>query len=306
MGGMWLPAGTGTRGPIGGVAYKRPPFFRTKKLGILGRTTNIAYAPFDDPSWTLASHTSARELSKREPDWYFDLHRPACFRTESKTWNPHYHTWLKRLQTPIFMQEAWPEIPMAVRYPIERVLQEYRAYFTNHVAYMIALAMMEGVKTIGLFGCQYGAFTEYSTQRGSVEYWLGRFEQAGGEVILPVKDNTLLNFPAELYGYESHDAAGKLTGGYREGLKAKQAIQAEAQGQAKVLTMRDDQELVTHRVQPPHGAPIALDRRQKLFGGVVDYAVGGVADRVAAVAGVSSGAVRHDPVPAPAAREVVR
>jgi hypothetical protein len=262
---MWLP--TQTPGPRGGTVYHRPPFFRTKKLGLLGRTENIKYAPWDDPSWTLASHTSARELSKREPDWYFDLHRPACFRTESKTWNPQYHTWLTRLQTPIFMQEAWPEIPMAVKYPIERVLQEYRAYFTNHCAYMIALAMMEGVTTIGLFGCQYGAFTEYSTQRGSLEYWLGRFEQAGGTVVLPVKDNTLLNFPPELYGYESHDAKGRLTGGYLKGLEHKKIIAEAGKGQTLELTVVDPNDHGTSRLAtPPAGEAINTDRRAKLFG----------------------------------------
>jgi hypothetical protein len=108
----------------------------------------------------------------------------------------------------------WDKVPMAVRYPIERVLQEFRAYFTNHPAYMIALALQEGVETIGVFGCQYAADTEHSTQRGSLEYWLGRAEQAGVDVILPVKQNSVLAFPSKLYGYESHDAKGKLCGDY--------------------------------------------------------------------------------------------
>jgi hypothetical protein len=265
MGGMWLPKGGW--GPVGGQAFGRPPYFRTKKLGILGRTGNIQYAPFFDPSWTLASHTSAREMCKREPDWYFDLHRPECFRVESKSWNPQFYTWLKRLQTPIFMQEAWPEIPMAVRYPIERVLQEFRAYFTNHVSYLIALAIMEGVKTIGLFGCQYGAFTEYSTQRGSVEYWLGRFEQAGGDVVLPVKDNTLLCYPAELYGYESHDAKGKLVGGYRDGAKFKQLLPGVKGQPGQVLTIADPADHSAKGLMAlPAGEAPRLDRRAKLFG----------------------------------------
>jgi hypothetical protein len=203
------------QGPVGGTVYHRPPYFKGKKLGLIGRTENIKYAPWHDPSWILVSHTSARPLCKREPDWYFDLHRPECFRTEGKQWNTKFYTWLQRLQVPIFMQEEWPEIPMAVRYPIERILQEFRAYFTNHCSYMIALAMTEGVETVGLFGCQYGADSEYSTQRGSLEYWLGRFEQAGGQVILPVKHNTVLGFPSKLYGYESHDDKGNLIDEYK-------------------------------------------------------------------------------------------
>ena len=256
--------GLTTSGPVGGTAYRRPPFFRTKKLALLGRTESIKFAPWDDPSWTLASHTSAREFSKREPDWYFDLHRPACFQQQNKAWNGQYYTWLKHLQVPIFMQENWPEIPLSVRYPIERILQEKRAYLTNHCAYMIALALTEGVKTIGLFGCEYGAGTEYGTQRGSLEYWLGRFEEAGGTVVLPVKHCTLLNFPSTLYGYESHDEHGKLAGDYKAVFK-----QTVAQVQPNTLTVlsltgASDQTRPT-LMPPPSGEAIAWERFDAMF-----------------------------------------
>jgi len=125
-----------------------------------------------------------------------------------------YPQWLKTLRTPIFMQEEWPDIPMAIKYPKHRILAEFRAYFTNHVAWMIALAMTEGVTHIGLFGCEYKHKFERGQQRGSAEFWLGMFEGRGGHVILP-PGCSLLNDPAELYGYESHDKQGKLIASYR-------------------------------------------------------------------------------------------
>jgi hypothetical protein len=97
--------------------------------------------------------------------------------------------------------------------------------------------MTEGVTTIGLFGCNYGADTEHSTQRGSLEYWLGRFEQAGGTVVLPVKASSLLNFPPELYGYESHDDKGRLIGGYADGFALKKRHLEKADGARVTLTM---------------------------------------------------------------------
>ena len=204
----------------GGTARRRPPYFRgAKKLAILGATLSIQYTPWHDPSWILAAHPCCRPNCKREPDWYFDLHRPECF-TKPKGWNPTYHDWLKRLQTPIFMQAEWPEIPMSVRYPMERIVAEFRSsatgrgYFTNHVAYMIALAMTENVDTIGLFGCQYSADTEHGVQRGSAEYWMGRFEQAGGRLVVS-SPNNILSQPRGYYGYESHDDHGKLLDEYR-------------------------------------------------------------------------------------------
>lgn len=196
---------------------RRPPFFKTKKLGLLGNTASLDYAPWDDASWTLAAHPCCQPRCQREPDWYFDLHPPSTFRARKtwRRWVKDYHGWLKRLTTPIFMQEAYPEIPAAVRYPKERILGEFRPYFTNHCAWMIALAMTEGVTHIGLFGCQY-AGVERGVQRDSLTYWLGRFEQAGGVVVIPPKFNSVLCEPKALYGYESHDAVtGELIPAYR-------------------------------------------------------------------------------------------
>lgn len=202
----------------GGSAYHRPPYFRTKKVGLLGSTDSLRFAPWDDPSWTLVAHPCARPRCKREPNWYFDMHRPECFRVEKKQWNPAYYTWLKRLQTPIFMQEEWADIPMAVRYPFERVEAEFASsatgtlFATNHCAFMMALAMMEGVEQIGLWGCQY-AGSERGTQRESLIYWIARFEQYGGRIVMPRTYNTLMTQP--LYGYASHDERGKLIPEYR-------------------------------------------------------------------------------------------
>lgn len=226
---------------------RSPPFFKTKKLAIIGCTLSRQYAPWHDPSWTIVTHCSARPFCKREPDWYMDLHPPSCFRREQKGWHPSYYSWLKSLQTPIFMQESWPDIPMAVRYPIERILGEFRAYFTNHCAYMIALAMTEGVTHIGLYGCQYGSGTEYAVQRGSLEYWCGRFEEHGGQVILPSKYSDLLNSPSKLYGYESHDLeTGKLVPEYKRPLAVPKGD--VRLGDGRVLTVLDN---LPHDQWPP-------------------------------------------------------
>lgn len=252
---------------VGGTVRRKPPFFRkpsgqpAEKLAIIGCTLSRKYAPWHDPSWTIVSHCSARQWCQREPDFYMDLHPRACFGQEAKSWNPKYYTWLRTLQTPIFMQEEWKDIPMAIRYPIERVLAEYRAYFTNHVAWMIALAMTEGIKTLGLFGCQYGAATEYAVQRGSCEYWLGRFEQAGGQVILPPKYSDLLNYPSKLYGYESHDPeTGKLIPEYKRPLVVDTVKKPD--GQIETL-LAIDPKIAENRpplMPPPNGEPIAWER----------------------------------------------
>lgn len=203
------------KGDLGGAAHRRPPYFKTKKLGLLGNTVSLDFAPWHDPTWTLAAHPCCRPRCKREPDWYFDLHRPEMFRQEKKGWNKRYYTWLKNLQTPVFMWKNWPDVPMSVEFPLTRLLGEFRRYFTNQCAYMIALALTEGVTHIGLFGCQYGHETEHGVQRDSLTYWLGFAEARGVQIVIPPKFNTLLCTPAELYGYESHDETGALIPSYR-------------------------------------------------------------------------------------------
>lgn len=263
--------------PTGGRPHRTPPFFKTKKLAIVGCTGNIAFAPWTDPSWTIASHCSARPLCKREPDWYFDMHRPECFE-QRKTWNREYYQWLCGLQTPIFMQEdsvgPWAKIPAAVRYPIERITAEFatsatgRLYATNHAAYMIALAMTEGVTHIGLFGCQYANDSEYAVQRDSLSYWMGRFEQAGGRLVVPQKWNSLLSYPKGRYGYDSHDAEGKLVDEYRQRPSGKVTATKEGAPLTPTISYPVDPDTGACEMPLmalPDGEPVAVDRLKQLL-----------------------------------------
>lgn len=252
----------GVTNEYGWAARRRPPYFRTKKLALLGNTPSLAFTPWHDGTWTLAAHPCCRPKCQREPDWYFDLHRPECFRT-GKHWNRDYHGWLKRLQTPIFMQEAWPEIPMAVRYPLELVDASFatsvtgQLFATNHCAYLIALAMLEGVEQIGLFGCQY-AGGERGTQRESLIYWIARFEQYGGRVVVPRKHNSIM--VRRLYGYDSHDEHGKLIPEYRP-----TTVVVTQKGETRKLAIVGQDDLPPLMQLPNDECP-ALDRRQRFYG----------------------------------------
>jgi len=250
-----------SRSHVGGSVYGRPPYFKTKKLGLLGNTSSLAYAPWFDPTWTLAAHPCCRPRCKREPDWYFDLHRKELFQQETRVWNATYYTWLRHLQTPVFMQQHYPEIPMSVAYPLMRIQAEFRSYFTNQCAFLIALAMTEGVTHIGLFGCQYHAESEHGVQRDSLTYWLGRFEQAGGTLVIPALHNSLLCSPPLLYGYESHDERGKLVPAYRV-VPTVMATKADG-GQRREQLVPVDMATAEGRVplMPlPHGEAIAWER----------------------------------------------
>ena len=187
---------------------RRPIFAglgRLRKVGLLGGSKSLRYAPWYDSSWELWSHASCRHLCKRDPDLLFDLHPPELWRNPKlKIWDPNYLEWLGKNRIPIMMQEAYPDAPASIRYPFETMITEWpRGYMTNTLSYMVALALMEGVTHLGVFGCNYETDNEYGPQRGCAEYWLGIAEGRGVHVQLPPLAD-LLGKPALLYGYQSH------------------------------------------------------------------------------------------------------
>jgi hypothetical protein len=191
-----------------------------RKIALCGsHSASLTDAPWGDPSWEFWGHASSRAWYQHQMDRYFDLHPPACWTRGGKK-TTGYPQWLARNTVPIYMQQKYPEVPASIAYPKGRILLEYadaRNYFTGHAAWMIALALTEGVSTIGLFGVNYGTESEYVRQRGSCEYWIGRAAGTGVRIILP-EQCTLLRDPKLLYGYQSHD---ETTGALRDEYKLK-------------------------------------------------------------------------------------
>lgn len=183
----------------------RRPYGQIRKIAILGGAHTIRFAPFDDWSWELWSHASCRDRCKRAPDVLFDIHPKELWSDpKRKNWDPGYLKWLTRNHIPIYMQERYPEVPASIRYPFETMITEFpQGYMTNQSSYMIALAIMSGATHIAVYGCHYQAKSEYWSQRGSMEYWLGVAEGRGLHVLIPPSCD-LLGRPALLYGYQSH------------------------------------------------------------------------------------------------------
>lgn len=189
-----------------------------RKVALCGSHSDSLHdAPWDDPSWEFWGHASSRFFYKHTMDKYFDLHSPAVWTRGGKKGHA-YPRWLAKNTVPIYMQEKYPDVPASIKYPKGRILTEFsdcRPYFTNHVAWMIAFAMTEGVEVIGLYGINYGVESEYMRQRGSAEFWIGRAVERGIRVVIP-RQCTLLAEPGLLYGYESHDEkTGLLKDAYK-------------------------------------------------------------------------------------------
>jgi hypothetical protein len=159
------------------------------------------FAPWHDPSWEIWAHNSAAHACPRV-DRIFDLH-PRDFIERPKSWMKNYMAWLHDCPVPIYMQDHYVDIPQSIRYPKERILSEFRRYFSNQAAWMIALALTEGVTHLGFYGIHYAAKDERAWQRAGCEYWMGMAEGRGVQLVMPT-GCPLLAEPRLLYGYENY------------------------------------------------------------------------------------------------------
>ena len=110
-------------------------------------------------------------------------------------WTPY-----NRPDFPIVMQEADPEVPGSERYPYEEIMElfcrgthrgpEPVEYFTSSFAWMAAYAAylyrenLEDLR-IEVYGFEMSTITEYSYQKGSTEWWMGKLDGLGVELYVP-------------------------------------------------------------------------------------------------------------------------
>ncbi len=182
-----------------------------RKVAILGTNlSSLQFAPYDDPSWEIWAHASiVNRIPKGAATLFIDLHPPHCFKETRKNGFKDYYGWLQHQTTPILMQETYPDIPAAMRFPRERIKNEWpNVPLGSQTAWMIALALIQGVTHIGLYGTHYAHDSEYRMQRANTERWVGIAEGRGVIIICP-KENPLCHEPAEDYAYESHSTPEK-------------------------------------------------------------------------------------------------
>lgn len=142
-------------------------------------------------------------------DRWFELHTFEIrdghwFRRGAREWRDQnvdeYISLLSSLTCPVYMQQHWPEIPNSVEFPLDRVLSSFRRIFKGTPSYLLALAMLEGATTIGIWGVDLSANEEYAAQKPSTYYLLGYAEGKGIELVIP-EESDLLKI-RNLYGFE--------------------------------------------------------------------------------------------------------
>jgi len=115
---------------------------------------------------------------------------------------------LADLKIPIMMQDVYPDIPMSVKFPMTKILEDFVVpYYNNQVCQMLAFAIhTRRFKKIYLFGVEYIAAdrVEQEFERPCTEFWLGMAMGRGISLYI-AKQSNLFTYTGYLkgiiYGY---------------------------------------------------------------------------------------------------------
>jgi hypothetical protein len=126
---------------------------------------------------------------------------------------------LKLLDVPVYTTDP-SKYRNGVRYPIELILKDLRfPYINNSVAAAVALALLEGKKTIGVFGADftYPHIHHGEEGRACTEWWLALAAARGVNIVIP-QGSTLMDQHRgfQIYGWQrepGNEHAGCLTPG---------------------------------------------------------------------------------------------
>lgn len=130
-------------------------------------------------------------------DRWFDLHPLSVQSFDDMEW-------IEYCPIPIYLTEPYPINKNAVVYPLADVIAKWERYaadtFASSFAYMMALAMMEGFKKIGVYGCDLDWGRERVVEHGNLCFWVGLARGLGFDVDIP--DHSILNRHPARYGFD--------------------------------------------------------------------------------------------------------
>ena len=192
---------------LGGRSFPEP------KVAVVGGAWTRRKAPYGDPSWEIWAFSSLRLHTPRITRW-FEMHALGDLKDKLRRDTPRrrsyrsYMAFLQRLTCPVYMQERHDFLPTSVAYPLQEALDAFGRCFTSTASYLIALAILEGFRTIGVWGIHLTAKNVYARQRPGIEYLLGVARQRGIRVYVPpesplrVPENPRVMPTDVLYGYD--------------------------------------------------------------------------------------------------------
>ena len=139
------------------------------RVNIVGLSDSTRHLIGDGELWCLGWDREFRYVADR----VFEMHDEADLRM---TWGDGYDDYVASL-------EDCRRLVTAKNYPFDWVAEVTGAYWCSSIAYMLALAVREGCRSVGLYGVDMT--DDYGYQRPNTEYLIGVARGRGTEVVIP-------------------------------------------------------------------------------------------------------------------------
>jgi len=194
---------------------RRPPVGTKnprEKVAVVGFTSHRALTPFMDNDWVIAGlndlYMDLPAIPNERLEWW-QIHDWSDGQPVDSTIDltggpvhprdPNHVAWLAEAskRIPLYFLKAREEVPDAIVLDREAMFQYFSldgvkpmTYFTNSISWMIGHYIMQGYKTIGVFGVDMmmggnAPGSEYGWQRPSCEFFIGWARAAGITIVLP-------------------------------------------------------------------------------------------------------------------------
>lgn len=223
------------------------------KIAIVGTApSSRSLAPVNDPSWTIWGCSAGNQGMLSRVDAWFEIHSNLLW-PEHEHFGKPYIDWLKQQAFPIYMQDN-SIIDRAIPYPRDEIIAEFgRYFFTSSFAWMMAFAIKQGAKEIGLWGVDMASRDEYILQRAGGHFFIQEATRRGIIVHIP-KESDLAQPPA-LYGFD--DSTNFM----------RKLCAREKELKDRVGPMKQQREQLTQNITYLEGALEDIDYVKSIWGG---------------------------------------
>lgn len=172
------------------------------QIALLGSApSSDKLAPFGNMDWEIWACSPQNHNAPRVDAW-FEIHNL------DRKIVPGNEPYLNTLKGHPRVYVAVPDyrLPHGIVYPKDEVYRFYGnpmfldSFMQSQVSYMLAYAIMQQPKTIGLWGIDMAAGDEYGTQRPGCHFFFVEAERRGIEIVAPPQSDILEALPP--YGYK--------------------------------------------------------------------------------------------------------
>lgn len=171
-----------------------------RRICIMGTAPTWKQIPWDDPTLDIWALNDAHLMNLPRVDRWFDLHPfdKFYFRDPHQKMQAHekpagfflrpqgHVEWLRSQPIPVYVQCAKDlGTPNARTFPKAEIEAKFGPNFASSPAWMIGLALLEGVTELHIYGIHLATEWEYLKQKPNMTFLLGLAAGLGVKIVIP-------------------------------------------------------------------------------------------------------------------------